>query len=54
MAIGQFLPRLGAVITKTEDHVLYYVPKEIRKEAEELKRRLKDSQAQAATSLPTP
>jgi HD superfamily phosphohydrolase len=40
MAIGQYLPRLNAVIAPPEDRVLYYVPKEIRSEAIALRARL--------------
>jgi len=43
MAIGQYLPRLGAVISPPQDHVLYYVPKEIRNEAIKLSRQLRES-----------
>lgn len=41
MTIGQHLPRLGAVISPPQDRVLFYVPKEIRKEAEALSARLR-------------
>jgi HD superfamily phosphohydrolase len=41
VAIGQHLPRLGAVIAKAQDRVAYYVPKEVRKEAAELRARLR-------------
>jgi uncharacterized protein len=44
-AIGQHLPRLGAVITPPEDRVFYYVPKEIRREAELLSESLRASKA---------
>ena len=40
MAIGQYLPRLNAVIAPPEDRVLYYVPKEFRSEAVALRERL--------------
>ena len=43
LAIGQHLPRLNAVIAPPEDRVLYYVPKEIRIDAIELRDRLKRS-----------
>ncbi|WP_397569161.1 HD domain-containing protein [Schlesneria sp. T3-172] len=43
VAIGAYLPRLGAVITPQEDRVYYYVPKEIRQEAIELRRKLMSS-----------
>jgi len=45
MAIGQYLPRLAAVITKPKDLFHYYVPKEIRKEAELLSKKLRESMA---------
>lgn len=41
LAIGQHLPRLGAVIAPPEDRVFYYVPKEIRKDATDLSARLR-------------
>ncbi|MGC4030552.1 MAG: hypothetical protein QM754_02225 [Tepidisphaeraceae bacterium] len=40
-AIGRHLPRLGAVIAPPKDSVLYYVPKEIRAEAQALSDRLR-------------
>jgi HD superfamily phosphohydrolase len=40
LTIGQYLPRLAAVIAKPEDRVSYYVPKEIRTEANKLRKRL--------------
>lgn len=40
IAIGQFLPRLNAVIYPPTDKVCYYVPKEIREEAKALSKRL--------------
>lgn len=43
VAIGRHLPRLGAVIAPPEDRVFYYVPKEIRSEAAELSRKLRQS-----------
>lgn len=43
IAIGQYLPRLGAVIAPPEDRVNYYVPKEIRAEAEALSKRIRES-----------
>ncbi len=39
--IGEYLPRLKAVIAKQADRIAYYVPKEIRKEAEVLSERLR-------------
>ncbi len=47
MAIGQYLPRLRAVIERPEDRILYYVPKEIRDEANTLSRRLRNSTSTA-------
>lgn len=44
IAIGKYLPRLAAVIAKAEDRIAYYVPKEIRKEAEELSKKLRRSE----------
>jgi hypothetical protein len=41
--IGQYLPRLNAVIASPGDRVFYYVPKEIRDEASQLSQRLRDS-----------
>lgn len=41
MAIGEYLPRLKAVIAPPEDRILYYVPKEIRDEAKALSQRLR-------------
>lgn len=43
MAIGEYLPRLKAVIAPPEDRILYYVPKEIRDEAKALSQRLRQS-----------
>lgn len=43
--IGQYLPRLGAVIAKGADRISYYVPKEIREEAKALSERLRKSKA---------
>ncbi len=43
IAIGRYLPRLGAVIKPPEDKIFYYVPKEIRKEAVALSEKLKAS-----------
>jgi len=43
ISIGKHLTRLGAVISPPEDKVLYYVPKEIRNEAIELSRKLRES-----------
>lgn len=42
LAIGQYLPRLAAVIAKPEDKYCYYVPKEIRVEAKQLSQRLRE------------
>lgn len=43
VAIGQYLPRLNAVIASPEDRVYYYVPKEIREDAKALSQRLRNS-----------
>lgn len=43
LAIGQHLPRLAAVIAKTQDRAAYYVPKDVRDEAVKLSRRLRDA-----------
>lgn len=40
MAIGEYLPRLKAVIAPPADRVCYYVPKEIRDDAKRLAQRL--------------
>ncbi len=40
MAIGEYLPRLKAVIAPPVDRVCYYVPKELRNEAKNLSQRL--------------
>jgi HD superfamily phosphohydrolase len=48
VAIGQYLPRLTAVIAPPEDRVVYYVPKEIRKEAIALRERLTKPQTARA------
>ncbi len=45
IAIGQHLPRLQAVLAPLEDRVRYYVPKEIRDEARDLSRRLRESKS---------
>ncbi len=42
-AIGEYLPRLKAVIAPPSDRVLYYVPKEVRNEAKKLAQRLTHS-----------
>lgn len=42
-AIGEYLPRLKAVIAPPSDRVCYYVPKEIREEAKKLATRLRGS-----------
>lgn len=44
-AIGQYLPRLNAVISAPEDRVFYYVPKEIRDDAKALSQKLRASKA---------
>ncbi len=41
IAIGEYLPRLKAVIAPPEDRILYYVPKEIREKAKALSQRLR-------------
>ena len=46
--IGRHLPRLGAVIAKAEDRIAYYVPKEIRDEARNLSKRLRESRTSAS------
>ncbi len=43
VAIGQHLPRLGAVIAPPQDRVFYYVPKEIRSEAVRLSQNIRGS-----------
>ncbi|MCU0713969.1 MAG: HD domain-containing protein [Pirellula sp.] len=43
IAIGEYLPRLKAVIAPPVDRVIYYVPKEIRREATEISKRLGNS-----------
>jgi uncharacterized protein len=43
MAIGEYFPRLKAVIAPPEDRIHYYVPKEIRDEAKALSQRLRQS-----------
>jgi len=48
VAIGEYLPRLKAVIAPTVDRIYYYVPKEIRDEAKKLSKRLKDAMTQSA------
>lgn len=40
VAIGEYLPRLKAVIAPPVDQIYYYVPKEIREDARDLSRRL--------------
>ena len=47
LAIGEYLPRLKAVIAPPVDRISYYVPKEIRAEAIALRKRLTDSTNQA-------
>lgn len=49
IAIGQYLPRLGAVIAPPEDRVFYYVPKEIRAEAQALSRKFSASKVAASS-----
>jgi HD superfamily phosphohydrolase len=46
-AIGQYLPRLGAVIAPPEDRVFYYVPKEVRDEAIALSRKMRNNATKA-------
>jgi len=48
VAIGEYLPRLKAVIAPTVDRIYYYVPKELRDEAKKLSKRLKDAMTQSA------
>lgn len=43
IAIGEYLPRLKAVIAPPEDRILYYVPKEIRDKAKALSQRLRSA-----------
>ena len=43
IAIGEYLPRLKAVIAPPTDRVLYYVPKELRREANDVSKRLRNS-----------
>lgn len=45
VAIGQHLPRLRAVIAPPADAITYYVPKEIREEAESLSRSMAQASA---------
>ena len=47
VAIGQHMPRLAAVIAKAQERIAFYVPKEIRKEAAELSKQLRDSKGNA-------
>lgn len=49
IAIGEFLPRLKAVIAPPEDRIVYYVPKEVREEAKSLRRRLQHQWANFAS-----
>jgi hypothetical protein len=49
MAIGEYLPRLTAVIAKAQDRILYYVPKEIRGDAIQLSKRLREATVQNNT-----
>lgn len=42
-AIGHYLPRLGAVIASPEDRVFYYVPKEVRDDAIELSKKMRQA-----------
>jgi HD superfamily phosphohydrolase len=53
MAIGKYLPRLAAVVAQAEDRVLYYVPKEIRVEAIQLSKRLRESKSTTNTNVMT-
>lgn len=41
VAIGQHMPRLAAVISKAQDRIAYYVPKEIREDADKLSEKLR-------------
>jgi len=43
ITIGQYLPRLSALITKAEDKIVYYVPKEVRNKAVKLSKKLSES-----------
>ena len=47
LAISQFLPRLKAVVTTPEDRILFYVPKELRDDAINLSKKLRDSKGNA-------
>jgi len=49
VAIGEYLPRLKAVIAPPADRVCYYVPRELRDEAKRLAERLTRSAQPAAT-----
>ena len=44
ISIGEYLPRLKAVIAPPEDRVFYYIPREIRDNANKLSKRLAESQ----------
>lgn len=54
VAIGEHMPRLAAVIAKAQDRIAYYVPKEIRGEAMQLSKRLRDSRAHASNIAQQP
>ena len=43
LAIGQYLPRLKSVIAPPADRIRYYVPKEIRTDANKLASRLREA-----------
>lgn len=48
ISIGEYLPRLKAVIEPPEDRVFYYVPREIREEAKKLSKRIAASRTSKA------
>lgn len=50
-AIGEYLPRLKAVIAPSEDRFFYYVPRDVRDEARELSQRLRHSANFAENSV---
>jgi len=54
LAIGQQLPRLSAVIASPQDRVWYYVPKEMRDDANTLSRRLRDSTTRTSDQVEQP
>ena len=47
--IGEHLPRLKAVITPPADRIRYYVPKEIRQDAQDLANRLRNSKSSTSS-----